>query len=42
MDILYHIGLPKAMSTWLQKELFVEHVGYYRVPGPFAYRSDPV
>ena len=33
MDILYHIGLPKAMSTWLQKELFIERMGYYSVPG---------
>ena len=33
MDILYHIGLPKAMSTWLQKELFVEQMGYYSVSG---------
>ena len=33
MDILYHIGLPRTGSTWLQRELFVNWVGYERI-GP--------
>ena len=29
--ILWHLGLPKSASTWMDRELFTHQMGYYRV-----------
>ena len=51
---LIHIGYPKALSSWLQKELFIPEMGFWPAmrplsvqrrfidPAPFFYRSEPI